>query len=160
VDCSSRGVSELTSSRRLLVLVDQSAEEIATTQLSKGRRLAVSSRTNGVGVPRPRLVWTVLIVVIDAGGTGKSDAAWSATSPASSTGSWRPHPRLTLHRSVIRREPVTSGLVWLSLARDLHPIGYSTVEGTRAEQALAGDCARLASVVREGVLNCHSLGFH
>src|SRR5918995_1985977 len=32
--------------------------------------------------------------------TGKSDAVWSATSPASSTDSWRPTHALTQHRSV------------------------------------------------------------
>jgi transposase len=32
--------------------------------------------------------------------TARSDAAWSATSPASSTGSWRPTRALTQHRSV------------------------------------------------------------
>src|SRR5215211_2568807 len=35
-----------------------------------------------------------------AGPTGKSDAVWSATLPASSTDSWRPTHPLTQHRSV------------------------------------------------------------
>src|ERR671912_625067 len=47
--------------------------------------------------------------------TGKSDAVWSATSPASSTDSWRPTHALTQHRSVQRDVPA-------ALRRDL-PIG-------------------------------------
>ena len=38
VDLVARGVSELTLSRRPLVLVDQSTEDLATTQLRKRRR--------------------------------------------------------------------------------------------------------------------------
>jgi hypothetical protein len=37
--------------------------------------------------------------------TAKSDAAWSATSPASSTDSSRPIPALTRHRSVQENDP-------------------------------------------------------
>jgi transposase len=49
------GVSELTLSRRPLVLVDQSTQDVATTQLRKGRRTRWVTLTDGMGVPRPRL---------------------------------------------------------------------------------------------------------
>jgi hypothetical protein len=54
-DPAARGVSELILSRCPLVLVDQSTQDVATTQLRKGRRTRGSPRTDGMGVPRPRL---------------------------------------------------------------------------------------------------------
>jgi transposase len=59
--------------------------------------------------------------------TAKSNAAWSATSPASSTDSWKPTQALTQHRSVHRNDrclplrDATPGHMWSSGARQAHP---------------------------------------
>jgi hypothetical protein len=62
-----RGVSELTSSRRPLVLVDQSAEDLATTQLRKRRhtRWVTTTHRRDGRAQAEAAVRTVLIVVID-----------------------------------------------------------------------------------------------
>ena len=61
-----RGVSELTSSRRPLVLVDQSAEDLATTQLSNDwRTRRVTTHRRYGRAQAETAVRTVLVVVLD-----------------------------------------------------------------------------------------------
>jgi transposase len=76
--------------RRVQVLEREAAEHTrAITTLVRAWRPDLLRRC-GVG---PIVAATVLCAAPRAGPTGRSDAAWSATSPASSTDSSKPNPR-------------------------------------------------------------------
>jgi hypothetical protein len=81
------------SGQRIRVRVNRSGDR----QLNQALHLVVLTRLRSDPATR---VYAPASVAPRARPTARSDAGWSAMSPASSTGSWRPTQALTQHRSV------------------------------------------------------------